>query len=269
MVGINTLIATGGLTPGNTGIGFAIPSNTASALLPQLIENGEIVRGWLGVSMESVSHALADKLELESTQGVFVVAVGPDSPAEKGGIRHGDVIVEFNGKPVQGSSDLMFTVAEIAVGTSVKIKVIRNQKEKEFNVKLEKRTEEAIASLRTPRLSELIEPEEEPESEEFAGMQTQELTSELAKRYGYNNEKGVIVTDVEEDSPAADNGIQVGHLIKEIDYVTIGNLRDYKKVVKELKEKGEDLALVYVKRPNGRVNYLTLKINSDWTENDR
>ncbi len=271
LVGINTLIATGGFTTGNIGIGFAIPSNTANALLPQLIENGEIVRGWLGISMESVSHALADKLDLESTQGVLVLAVGPDSPAEKGGIRHGDIIVEFNGKPVQGTSDLMFTVAETAVGASVKIKVVRNRKVKELNVKLEKRTEEAVASLRSPVESEpqLIEPEEQPDTEEFAGMQTQELTPKLARQYGYNNEKGVIVVDVEEDSPAADNGIQEGHLIKEIDYISIENLVDYKKVVKELKDKGEDLALVYVKSPNGRVNYLTLKINSDWTEDDR
>ena len=271
LVGINTLIATGGFTTGNIGIGFAIPSNTANALLPQLIENGEIVRGWLGISMGSVSHELAEKLNLDSTQGVLVLAVGPDSPAEKGGIRHGDIIVEFNGKPVQGSSDLMFTVAETAVGASVKIKVVRNRKEKVLKVKLEKRTEEAVASLRNPIEfePEFIEPEELPETESFAGMQTQQLTPELAERYGYNNEKGVIVVDVEEDSPAADNGIQVGHLIKEIDYITIENLADYKKVVQELEKKGEDLALVYVKSPNGRVNYLTLKIDSNGAEDNR
>ena len=271
LVGINTLIATGGFTTGNIGIGFAIPSNTANALLPQLIENGEIVRGWLGISMGSVSHELAEKLNLDSTQGVLVLAVGPDSPAEKGGIRHGDIIVEFNGKPVQGSSDLMFTVAETAVGASVKIKVVRNRKEKVLKVKLEKRTEEAVASLRNPVEfePEFIEPEELPETESFAGMQTQQLTPELAERYGYNNEKGVIVVDVEEDSPAADNGIQVGHLIKEIDYITIENLADYKKVVQELEKKGEDLALVYVKSPNGRVNYLTLKIDSNGAEDNR
>lgn len=271
LVGINTLIATGGFTTGNIGIGFAIPSNTANALLPQLIENGEIVRGWLGISMDPVSHELAEKLNLDSTQGVLVLAVGPDSPAEKGGIRHGDVIVEFNGKPVQGESDLMFTVAETAVGTSVEIKVVRNKKEKVVKVKLEKRTEEAVASLRSPVESEpqLIEPEELPETEPFAGMQTQKLTPELARRYGYNNEKGVIVVQVEEDSPAADNGIQVGYLIKEIDYITIEDLADYKKVVKELEKKGEELALVYVKSPNGRVNYLTLKIDSNGTEDNR
>ena len=100
-------------------------------------------------------------------------------------------------------------------------------------------------------------------------MQTQELTPKLARRYGYNNENGVIVVNVEEDSPAADNGIREGHLIKEIDYVTIENLSDYKKIVKELQDKGEELALVFVKSPNGSVNYLTLKINSDLTEDDR
>lgn len=270
LIGINTLIATDGLTSGNIGIGFAIPSNTASALLPQLIENGEIVRAWLGIFMQPVSQAYVEKYDLETTQGVLVNEVGKNSPAEKAGIQHGDIILEFNGIPVEGTTHLMFSVAETPVGTTVKIKVLRNRKVKQLTAKLEKRTEDVVASFGTPDEPEpeMIEPEKLPESESFAGMQIQKLTSELARRYGHNNEKGVIVENVEPDSPAADNGIQVGYLIKEIDYVTIENLRDYNKVVKELEEKGEDLALVYVKDSDGGVNYVTLKVDFD-NEDDR
>lgn len=269
LVGINTLIATGGLTPGNIGIGFAIPSNTASALLPQLIENGEIVRAWLGITMIPVSHALVEKLDLETTRGVLVNEVIKNSPAEKAGIQHGDIVLEFNGKPVESTTHLMFTVAETPVGTSAKIKILRNGKVQHLTAKLIQRTEEAMASL-SPDESEpeMIEPEELPKSQSFAGMLTQELTPKLARRYGYNDEKGVIVIDVEPDSPAADKNIQVGFLIKEIDYVTIENLRDYKKVIKELKESDEKYALVYVKNSIGEVIYVTLKVDFE-TEDDR
>ncbi|MCG9126459.1 trypsin-like peptidase domain-containing protein [Candidatus Poribacteria bacterium] len=273
LVGINTLILTGGLNSGNIGIGFSIPSNTAKVLLPQLIEYGEIVRGWLGISMDSVSHQLAQKLQLDSTQGVIVNEVGKNSPAEKAGILNGDIIIEFNGKPVTGIDHLRFSVAETPVGTSVKIKVLRNGKVKQVTAKLKQRTKEALESLASRLESEsepaIIEPEELPKSDSFAGMQTQKLAPELARRYGYNNEQGVIVIKVEPDSPAADNGINVGDLIQEIDYFPIENLKDYEKAIKELEEKGEDYALVYVRSPDRRSKYITLKIEDDRTEDDR
>lgn len=265
LVGINTLIATNGLNFGNVGIGFAIPSNTAQALLPQLIEHGEIVRGWLGIRMESVDHYLAEKLNFDKPRGALVVEVGSDSPAEKGGLRHGDVILEFDKKPIQDSTHLMHAVGATPVGTSVRIKVLRDGKERQLTIKLERRTEEAIASLSTDvfRKFRPEPPEELPETEAFAGMQVQKLTPELAKRYGHQNETGVIVIKVEPDSTAAEQGIQRGYLIKEIDYNPIENLKDYEKVIKELKGSNEKLALVYFKNLNNRGNYSTLKINPD------
>ncbi len=269
LIGINTLIATNGFTVGNVGIGFAIPSNTAEKLLPQLIEHGEIVRGWLGITMRSVSHDLAEKLDFDTPRGAFVIEVGPGSPAEKGGIRHGDIILEFNKETIQDSTHLMHAVGATPVGSSVRLKVLRNGKERELTVKLEKRTERVIASLRSGSTPEPVPmpPEELPETEEFAGMHVQKLTPELAERYGYQNETGVIVMQVDADSQAAKNGIQKGYLIKEIDYNPIENLKDYERILQELKKVNEKLALVYVKDPNHRGNYFTLKINPEKKNN--
>ena len=261
LVGINTLIAIDGLRFGNIGIGFAIPSNIARDLLPQLIENGEIVRGWLGISMDAVNHDLAEKLKLDAPRGVFVTAVGQNSPAEKGGIRHGDVILEFNGKPIRDLYHLMYSVGTTPAGTSVQIKVLRNGKETQLTVKLEERTQEAIASLRTSVDPEYTAPQELPETESFAGMQVQKLTPGLARRYAHEDQTGVVVTHVEPESPAAEQGIQTGHLIKEIDYTPIENLKDYEAVIQKLKENNEKLALVYVKDSNHSGNYVTLKID--------
>lgn len=269
LVGINTLIATNGFTVGNVGIGFAIPSNTAAKLMPQLIEHGEIVRGWLGITMRSVSHDLAEKLDFDTPRGALVLEVGPGSPAEKSGIQHGDIILEFNKEAIQDSTHLQHAVGATPVGTSVQMKVLRNGKERELTVKLEERTEEVVASLRSGSTPEPLPmpPEELPETEEFAGMQVQKLTPELAKRYGYQNETGVIVMQVDADSQAAKNGIQIGYLIKEIDYKPVENLKDYERIVKELKKVKEKLALVYVKDLNHRGNYFTLKIDPEKKNN--
>lgn len=270
LVGINTLIATNGLNSGNIGIGFAIPSNTAQRLLPQLIEDGEIVRGWLGVSMETLSHELAEKYKLDSTYGVLVNEVGMGSPAQKGGLQRGDIILEFNNETVRDSSHLMHAVGATPVGTSVDIKILRNKKEKMLTVKLDKRTEEAIASLRSNAASDFdpTPTKDKSDTDSFAGMHVQKLTTELARRYRYQDETGVIVTRVDRDSPAAKNGIQVGYLVKEIDYQPINNLKDFRRVVKELKESNDKVALVYLKGLNGRGNYHTLRIHPEVTDSD-
>ena len=267
LVGINTYIATDGFTSGNIGLGFAIPSNLARQILPELIENGEIVRGWLGISMGEVNHDLAEKFGLDSTQGVLVTEVGPESPAEKAGLRRGDIILEYNKEAIQDMSHLRNSVGSTAVGTSVQLKVLRNGKKKQLTAKLEKRTEEALETLLSPDAPDpetvLPEQEQEHETEAFAGMHVQKLTPQLARRYGHPNETGVIVMNVESDSPAAKKGIQKGYLIKEIDYKPIEDLKDYEKIIKELKENGEKFAFVYFKDLTQRGHYATLRINSE------
>ncbi len=258
LVGINTLIATNGLTSGNIGIGFAIPSNTASELLPKLIEDGKIVRSWLGIRMKSVSHDVAEKLKFDEPRGAFVVGVGQGSPAEKAGIRPGDVILEFNEHKIEDFMHLMNVVAYAGVGATVKVKVFRNGEEIQLSVKLEKRTEEAIESLDTkvsPDSSHVL----------LAGIRVQSLTPDLAKQYGHQEVTGVIVKDVEQGSVAARSGVKPGFLIKEIDYTKIDSLEDYESVVEQLKKSDEKLALIYFINLRQRGIFMTLNV----IENDR
>lgn len=253
LVGINTLIAKNGGDLGNVGIGFAIPSNTASQLLPQLIEHGKIVRGWLGIRMESVTHDLAEKLKLDDVRGAVVNDVGRGTPAEKAGLRHGDVILEFDGQTIRDSSHLMHLVGSAGVGAKAKMKVLRNKQEIQLSVKLDKRTEEALASF-----EKSIEPGVSPLH--LAGMHVQELLPELANRYGHQDETGVIVKFVEPGSVANRHGITTGYLIKEIDYNEIQSLKDYETIVERLGESNETLALVYFKDIRQRGRFVTLRI---------
>lgn len=253
LVGINTLIATNGIEIGNVGIGFAIPSNTARQLLPQLIEHGKIVRGWLGISMASVSHDLAEKLKLDEVRGAVVNEVGRGSPADKAGLRHGDVILEFDGQTVRDSNHLMHLVGSAGVGAKAKMKVLRNNKEIQLSVKLDERTEEAIESL-----EKAIDPDVSPL--QLAGMHVQSLTPKLAQQYGHQDETGVIVMHVDPSSTAYRNGIRAGYLIKEIDYNEIKSLEDYEAIVEKLSESNETLALVYFKDIRQRGRFVTLRI---------
>ena len=256
LVGINTVIATGGFSMGNIGLGFAVPSKIAQQVLPQLIEKGKVERAWLGIRMQSVDSALAEKLNFEAPRGAHVVAVGKDSPAERAGIQEEDVIVEFDGEMIQNSSHLMHVVAASHVGKSVEMVVLRDDgKEKRLSVKLEKRTEEAITRLNEER--------EGRQQEAFAGLSVQDLTPAIAERYGYaSNETGVIVTDVAEESDAKRKGIKPGYLIQEMEWRPVDNLETYSQLVSGLKAENKRKILLYVKSPDGRDGgYVTIEVS--------
>ena len=251
LVGINTLIATGGFTMGNVGLGFAVPSNMAQQVLPQLIKNGKVERAWLGISMENVNQELTEKLNFDAPRGAHVTAVGKDSPAEKGGIQPEDVIVEFDGETVQDISHLMLLVGAAEIGKPVDLTVLRkvNQEER-LTVKLEKRTEEVLARLNAEQ------------QEFFAGFQVQNLTPLLAEKYGYaSDEKGVIVTGVERGSEAVRKGIKLGSLIQEMEWRPIDGLETYSRLANQLKDEKKEQVLFYVKSPHGQGGgYVTIKV---------
>lgn len=257
LVGINTLILTSG-SPGNIGIGFAISSNVAQSLMPDLIEHGKIVRGWLGITMGPVGHDLADKLQFESPRGVVVHTVSKDSPAKKAGIRSRDVIVEFDGETVRDMRHLQHTVAATKVGKPVKLKVLRGGKqEKLLTVKLVERNAEVVAKLNQE--AELGEIEEV-----FAGISVGDLTPTIARRYGYaSSEIGVVVTDVESNSDAQRKGIRPGFLIQEIEWEPINNLETYSRIVNQLVKDNREQVLLYVKLSNGRGGeYVTINVHT-------
>lgn len=259
LVGINTLIATGGFSMGNIGIGFAIPSNMAQQILPQLIEDGKVVRGWLGITMDSVDADLAEKLNLNKPRGALVEVVGIESPAQKAGIERGDVIVSFDGQHVQDIHHLRHLVGATKVGKSVEVKVLRRGKEKLLTVKLGKRTAKTVSSLRERRQEQVEIPREQ---EAFAGLRVQDLTPAIAERYGYSlDDTGVVVAQVESGSDADKKGIKPGYLIQEMEWRPIDNLETYDRVAEQLKTENKKRVLFYVRLPNGRGgDYITVAI---------
>ena len=261
LVGINTLIATGRFSMGNIGLGFAIPSNTARDNMLQLIERGEVERGWLGISMHPVDRDLAEKLKLEIPRGVLVEMVGMNSPAQKAGIQRGDVIVSFDGQEIRNGDHLRNVVGATKVGKSVNVVVLRKGgEEKQLTVKLGKRTEEARASL---------EGVEERETQSavavsFAGIRVHDLTPAIAERYGYSSDqKGVIVTQVERGSDAEKKGIVPGSLIQEMEWTPIDDLKTYSRLTEQLMDENKKQVLLYVKSPNRQGGgYVTIKVST-------
>src|SRR5262249_32623867 len=202
VVGINTAIFSRG--GGNIGIGFAIPITLANEVVPQLKTKGHVTRGWLGVMIQKVTPEIAESLGLAEAKGALVADVVKDGPAEGAGLKQGDVIVEFDGKPVVDSAELPLLVARTGVGKSVKLKVIRDKETKEFSVKV-------------GELKDEDQNEGAGSSSEDLGLAVQTLTPELAENLNLDKGlKGVVVTQVEPGGPAAEAGLRRGDVILEV-----------------------------------------------------
>ena len=233
VVGINTAIYS--RSGGYMGIGFAIPVNMARNIYTQLIEHGNVTRGYLGVTIQDLTAELAKSFGLKDTKGVLVSQVMPDTPAEKAGMKQGDVIASINGKPVETAAALRNEVAMKAPGTAVKVGVIRDGKEKTLSVKVEKMSEDLLTSSRSESIRDL-------------GMSVSALTKELAEQYGLENEKGVVVTGVEQGSLAARAGIRQGMLIKEVNRRPVTSVKEFEDA---LKKNGKKPVLLFVRDARG------------------
>lgn len=215
VVGINTAIFS--RTGGNIGIGFAIPINLVKELLPQLRGKGKVTRGYLGVLIQKVTPEIADSLGMDRGYGALVANVSKDGPAEKAGVKVGDVIVEFDGKEVRDSGDLPIIVARTAVGKKVPVKVLRDKKEVTLNVAVgELKDEEVVASV--------------PEKGEL-GLTVQKLTPQIAESLSLDKTDGVVVTAVEPGSAADEAGVRRGDVIVEVDRKSVRTVEDYRKAI--------------------------------------
>jgi serine protease Do len=210
VVGINTAIFS--QSGGNIGIGFAIPANSVKELLPQLRDKGKVVRGFIGASVQKVSPEIADSLGLKQARGALVADVVKGGPAERGGLKHGDVIVEFDRKEIKDSSDLPIQVARVAPGMSVQIKVLRDGKEMTLPLTVgEMKESEIVASIQEGDL----------------GLTVQPVTPQLAENLGLERAEGLVITAVKRGSPAEEAGLRSGDVISEINRQPIKNLADY------------------------------------------
>jgi serine protease Do len=241
VVGINTAIIASG-----QGIGFAIPINVAKDLLVPLREKGRVVRGWLGVQVQGISPELAKSFGLERERGALVADVMADTPAEKAGIERGDIIVEFNGRKIEEMNDLPRAVAATPPNADVPVKLLRKGQEKVVQVKVSelKDKEERVASTGGTL-------------EESLGLTVQELTPEIARSLRVNESKGLVVTNVEEGTPADEAGLRRGDVIVEVNQKKVDNLRDYRAALGRV---GSADSLLLLVRRGGNVLYVALKM---------
>jgi len=243
VVGINTAIFT--RSGGSIGIGFAIPINMAKSVMRQLKEKGKVVRGWVGVTIQVVTPRLKEKFGLASEQGALVAEVAKDSPADKGGLKRGDVIISFAGKKVKEMNALPPLVADTPVGKEVEVIVIRKGKEKRVTVTVGELEEETRMATTTT-----------PEIEESFGLSVQELTPELAESLSLKGEKGVVVANVKRGSPAHEAGLQRGNLIQEIESQRVEGMDDYNRIMRESSSTKQILMVI---KQRGHTRYVILK----------
>ncbi|MBW2575662.1 MAG: DegQ family serine endoprotease [Deltaproteobacteria bacterium] len=240
VIGINTAIIAGG-----SGIGFAIPINLVKNIVDQLKSSGEVTRGWLGVGIQDISKQVAEYYGIKSRKGVLVTEVFPNDPAGLAGIEPQDIILSINGKDVGTAREITSMIANIGVGETVKIKVLRNGETMTFKVKIAKREETRIATRSTSK-----------EKQTELGISVNNVTPEIARRFNLKEAKGVIVTGVEPGSKAEESGIRMHDIIKEINHNSIQTVSDLNKVISEI-QKGETINMFIWRMNRG---FLVLKI---------
>jgi serine protease Do len=243
VIGVNSAIFS--QSGGNIGIGFAIPINMAKQFLPQL-RQGKVKRSWIGVMIQNISPELKDKLELGTDEGALVSDVVSGGPAEKAGIKRGDVILRFEDKTIRSSHDLPFVVASTPIGKTVTIEIVRGNQRMNLQIKTEELKEEA-------------EQEAAPtdETQLYLDIEVQEITPEMAKNYSLSRNSGVIIVQVENGSPAEQAGLAPGDIIVEIDKKAVKDLVTFNRLLAEVKD-GE--TLLFLIDRGGSTIFVTLTV---------
>jgi serine protease Do len=246
VIGMNSAIAT---SVGQfSGVGFAIPINMIKNMMPTLIKGGKIIRGMLGVEIQNLNQGLADSFKLPNTNGALVSQVVKDSPAEKAGIKVGDAIVKFDDKEVKDTTQLRNMVAATAPGSNVKLQIIRDGKEQTVETTVGTLTAEAAATPAAPggegadQLAKL-------------GLSVQNLTPDLANQLGISGDQGVVITQVQEGSPASLADLQPGDLIVQCNREPVTNVDQLQSAL----PKSKDTVLLLIKRKDVSL-YVTLSV---------
>ncbi len=254
VIGINTAIIAPGQS-GSIGIGFAIPANAASNVIEQLIEFGETKRGWLGVRIQEVTKEIAEVEKLKKPQGALVASVGENSPADKAGIKAGDIILNFDGKKIDTMRKLPKVVAGTQVGKSVELKIWRNKKLISKRLVLGRlESSEEFKDKKT----KVTNKEEDIESLKITVREINDediLSRKLDKKI-----TGVVITDISNRSPLA-NLLKVNDIIIEVQKTSIKSISDLRRVVENIFKRGEKTLLLTVINQNNQRRYLGVKIN--------
>jgi S1-C subfamily serine protease len=234
VIGINTAIVSSG-----HGIGFAIPVSMARDVMDRLIAQGKVVRGWLGVGIQELTEELATQFGAKAEEGVLVGNVMQDSPAEKGGLKTGDVIQEFNGIKVTNVRQLQREVAQSSVNASVKVGVLREKQPLSLTIVLGEQPAEVVAGPSGPPAESTTE-----NAAERFGFSVQDLTRELREQLKLTDASGIVVSGVEEGGPAEKMGVRAGDLVTGVNREPVRNIADFNRIVGQMPRGGSLLLLV-------------------------
>ncbi|MDR3484471.1 MAG: PDZ domain-containing protein, partial [Bradyrhizobium sp.] len=256
VIGVNTLI----ISPsgGSIGIGFAVPSKTVAGVVDQLRQFGELRRGWLGVRIQQVTDEIAESLNVKPARGALIAGVDDKGPAKPAGIEPGDVIVTFDGKDIKEPKDLSRVVADTAVGKEVEVVVIRKGAEQTLKVTLGRLDDGDKA---VPAAAKTQEPAEKPVTQKALGLDLASLSKDLRSRYKIKDSvKGVIITNVDTPSDAADKRLSAGEVIVEVAQEAVSSAADVKKRVDQLKKDGKKSVLLLVSNADGELRFVALSV---------
>jgi serine protease Do len=261
VIGVNTAI----ISPsgGSIGIGFAVPSNSAIAVVNQLRDFGETRRGWLGVRIQQVTDDIAESLSIKPTRGALVAGIDERGPAKPGGIEPGDVIVKFDGRDIKEMHDLPRIVADTPVGKEVPVVVIRKGKEETHTVKLGRLEDGEKAAAAAAADAKKDAPDHKSVVQKTLGLELSSLSDDLRKKFKVrDNVKGVIVTGVDPSvgTAAPDKRLSPGDVIVEVQYEAVGNPADLQSRIEALKTEGKKVAVLLVSNADGETRFVALSL---------
>jgi serine protease Do len=255
VIGVNTAIFSP--SGGSVGIGFSVPSATARGVVQQLKDFGETRRGWLGVRIQAVTDDLVESLGLDAARGALVADVTPTGPAEKAGIEAGDVIIEFNGRPVREMKDLPRVVADTPIGQKVPVKIMRKGQEMTITAEVGRLEDgEKLASA---------QPNDQPDNKpaDVLGMKLATISDELRQQYNIETEvKGAVVTEVASASAAAEKRIEVGDVITEAGEKAVQSPSDVARQIAEAQKENKNTILLMVAKggKQGEMRFIALRL---------
>lgn len=245
VIGMNTAIATG--LGQFAGVGFAIPSDMIQGFVPTLTKGGTITRGFLGIGIQDLNDTLAKQFDMKDSKGALISQVNKDTPAGKAGLKAGDVIVNYDGRAVESTTDLRKLVAATTPETKVPVQVMRDGKEMKIDV--------TVGKMPTKELASANKQGSQPSDAGQLGLRVEPLTSELAQEFGYQGEHGVLIRGVDPGSPAALADLQPGDLITEANRQPVASVDELKNAL----GKAKDQALLLIKRKDASM-YVSLKL---------
>ena len=256
VIGVNTAI----ISPsgGSIGIGFAVPSKTVVAVIDQLREYKEVRRGWLGVRIQQVTDDIAESLSIKPPRGALIAGIDDKGPAKPAGIEPGDVVIKFDGKDIKEMRDLPKIVAETAVGKDVEVLIIRKGKEEKKTVKLGRLEDGEKQAALTKKDADSGE---KPVVKQALGLDLANLTDELRKKHKIKDKvKGVVITGVDPNSPAAEKRLAPGMVIAEVQQQPVTTAAELQQRIDKLKKDGKKAVVLLVVSPDGDPSFVALSL---------